>query len=101
MSTPWKVLVVVVGALALVAIGLAGYALLTVDDRVDDRVGELRGPRGEQGSAGPPGAAVSGCAINGNDWDSFGFDINDAIGDALDGGRPSVLTLDPPRIICE
>jgi len=127
MSNLWRVTVGAVGALALVAIGLSSYALLTLNERLNDRIGEraseLRGPRGEvgpqgsegepgpegqegpEGSQGPPGLPV-GCELNSLDWTSFGNEIESAISgaiaNAVEGRRPiaGLSTTFPPNIDC-
>jgi hypothetical protein len=113
MSTAWRVIVVSVGVLAVIAIGLSTYSLATMSERVDDRIsasslrGE-RGPAGPRGPVGPVGApgpqgpvgGINGCLINPFDWNQFVLEFGGAIATASAGGGTVTYSGRPPELAC-
>jgi hypothetical protein len=112
MSTAWRVIVLCVGVLAIVAIGLSSYSLATMNDHIDDRITASslrgdRGPTGPQGAAGPVGApgpqgpsgGIRGCAIHVDDWNRFVSELGSALGAAAAGGEV-FYNGRPPLLVC-
>jgi hypothetical protein len=113
MSTAWRVVVITVGVLAVVAIGLSIYTLATMNSRVDDRItlSSLRGdvgPRGPVGPVGPVGAqgpqgpqgGIAGCAINPADWNRFVLDLGNALETTIAQGGTVIYSGRPPSLVC-
>jgi hypothetical protein len=112
MSTAWRVIVLSVGVLAVVAIGLSTYALATMNGRIDDRItaSSLRGdpgptgPRGPVGPTGSPGpqgptGGIQGCAIYTDDWNLFVSELGDALAAAATGAEV-IYNGRPPALVC-
>jgi hypothetical protein len=112
MSTTWRVIVVSVGVLAVIAIGLSSYSLASMGGRIDDGItaSSLRGdtgPRGPRGPAGPIGIqgpqgppGITGCLIDPNDWNGFVSQLGDALSAAIAGGGTVFYSGRPPQLVC-
>jgi hypothetical protein len=111
MSTTWRVIVVTVGVLAVIAIALSIFTLTAMNGRIDDRItaSSLRGdpgPRGPRGPVGPIGLTgpqgipgISGCVINPNEWNQFVGELGDALV-AAEAGGTIFYNGRPPQVVC-